>query len=313
MPRAADDFIIEGGVLTRGGKLLLYASAGAGKTTVADHLAGCLASCTPFLGRFAIDRTHRVLFVQGELAPAELASHGQNLLEVFGASPASDGLIFWLNKQLKLPRGLGSLRAAVELTRASVLVIDPFIRFFGGQNTRQPEEVGEFFESLDRLLDDPGLGLDGVVVLHHMNVAHERTAGSWAFEGWPSTIVRLDPVKGRPDCRRLLFEKVRSPDSTLFGHSIVARLGDQGYVIDDGPQDNTNPQGRGITVIADFLTAAGGEALRHAVSTHLQQALGIKQRQATNILGSARDLGVVVTEKVGREVLLRLVQPFVNE
>ncbi len=307
MARAKDEFIVEDGILTRRGKLLLYASSGAGKTTLSHHLAGSLASALPFLGRFAVDRPHRVLFAQGELAPAELASHGRNLLDVFGDTVATDGLVFWLSKQTKLPRDKQQLRAAIEMTGADVVVIDPFIRFYGGENTTQPEEVGRFFESLDELLDDPLLGVEGVVVVHHMNVAQARTAGSWAFEGWPSTIIRLDHVKGEPDCRRLLFEKMRSPDSTLHGTSLIVRLGERGYLVDDRAHGNVGPDGRGITTLVDFLRTAGGEARRRTAAEHLKTTLHVLDRQVTNIIRSALDAGAVTTRRLGRETILCLV------
>lgn len=208
---------------------------------------------------------------------------------------------------MKLPHDMALLRGAIEMTRADSVVIDPFIRFYRGENSTQPEEVSKFFESLDALLDDLPLGVEAVVVTHHMNVAQARTAGSWAFEGWPSTLIRLDPVKGRPDCRRLLFEKVRSPDSTLQNTSMTVRLGEGGYLVDDAPRDNVGPDGRGIACLVDFLRAAGGVAWRSDAVAHLKATLGVQERQTTNIIGSAKTAGLIQTVPVGRETRLVLV------
>ncbi len=113
---AAEDAIIGGGLMTRGAKLLLHASSGAGKTTVMDHLTASLASGRPFLGRFRIDRPRRVLVIQAELAKSELASHGHALLASFDGTSAAENLIFWLETQLRLPRGYAELRAVVRET-----------------------------------------------------------------------------------------------------------------------------------------------------------------------------------------------------
>jgi len=88
-PSADEEYIVGEGVLTRGGKLLIYAKSGAGKTTLVDHLGGALATGRPFLGRYAIDRPRRVLLVQGELSVPEMASHAQQLI---GAGFGTDNL-----------------------------------------------------------------------------------------------------------------------------------------------------------------------------------------------------------------------------
>ena len=307
MRRAAEEFIVDGGILTKGGKLLLYAGHGVGKTTMLDHLAACLAAGQPYLGRFSVDRARRVLFVQAELSAPELASHGQDLLDNFDATGAVDGLVFWLQTQMKLPRDLDLLMATIRATAAEILILDPFIRFFNGQNTVQPEEVNALFEAVDKVLQDPALGVEAAIVTHHMNVAQARTAGAWAFEAWPATIVRLDRVKGRQDCRSLTFEKVRSPDSDLYGRMLVIRLGDDGYLVDSAALDNIRPDARGVACLTDFLRASGGEAWRKDAVAHLKTVLGVHERQTTNIIGSAVGSGLVLSTKVGREVRLGLV------
>jgi len=305
MASAAEEYIVDGGVLTKGGKLLLYAGAGVGKTTFLDYLGASIASGQPFLGRFAVDRARRVLFVQGELARAELASHGQQLLERFSETAAEHELIFWLQTQLKLPRDFDVVRSAVAHTRSEVVILDPFIRFFGGDNSTQPEEVNRLFESVDRLLEDPALGVVAVVIAHHMNVARIRTAGSWAFEGWPSTIVRLDSARGRPHARTVTFEKVRSPDSGLLGHQLTIVLQEDGYLAEDSDNSST-PDGRGIACLVDFLRAAGGEAWRKECVSHLIVALDVKARQTTNIITAAKNAGLIRAVEHGRQARLHL-------
>jgi len=307
MASAAEEYVVGQGVLTKGGKLLVYAAPGVGKTTMLDHLAASLASGSPFLGRFAVDRPRRVLFVQGELAPPELATHGHQLLDHFGGSEAEHNLVFLLHTQLRLPRDYEMLLNAVQHTAAEVLVLDPFIRFFNGENSTQPEEVSRLFECIDRLLEDRDLNVAAAVVAHHMNVTGSRTAGSWAFEAWPSTIVRLDPIRGHTNARAMTFQKVRSPESTLYGQRLRVVLGDGGYRAESDFGGDSAPDGHGIAVLVAYLRGVGGEAWRKDVVAHLMSTLDVKERQTTNIITSARTLGVIRSIAVGRQTRLAVV------
>ncbi len=306
MPSASEEYIVDGGVLTRGGKLLLYASPGVGKTTILDYLGASIASGRPFLGRFAVDRPRRVLFVQGELAMPELASHGQGLLESFGETDAEHELVFWPQTQLKLPRGMDLLRDALILTSAEVLILDPFIRFFAGDSTTQPEEVSRLFENIDRLLEDRELKVQAAIIAHHMNVSRNRTAGSWAFEAWPSTIIRIDRATGRRNARTLTFEKVRSPESDLYGQQLTVVLGEDGYLAQSGIDGGSTPDGQGVTRLVAFLRSVGGEAWRQEAVADLMTTHGVQRRQTTNIISSAMDAGVIRSQKFGRQVRLVL-------
>ncbi len=304
MASAAEEYIVDQGVLTKGGKLLLYAAPGVGKTTMLDHLGACIASGSPFLGRFAVDQPRQVLFVQGELAAPELASHGQQLLDRFRGTEAEHNLVFSLRTQLKLPRDYDTIRAAVLHTGAEVLILDPFIRFYNGENSTQPEEVSRLFECIDRLLEDRELNVQAAVVAHHMNVAGLRTAGSWAFEAWPSTIVRLDAVKGRRNARSLSFVKVRSPESILYGQRLTVVLGEDGYLAESDFEGGSGPDGQGVIRLVAFLRGAGGEAWRKDAVAYLTATLGVKERQTTNIIGAAVRAGAIRSVPVGREARL---------
>lgn len=205
---AAEDWIVSDGLLTRGGKLLLFGKAGVGKTTLLIHLAASLASGTPFLGRFAVDRAYRVLVVQGELGRAELASHGQHLLATAGYERANPNLFFF-TRRLRLPEDESTLEALVKLYRAEIVLLDPYICFFSGESTDKAEQVGEVFACLDHLLEG-GL-VQAVGVVHHAGVGGGRPAGSYEFEAWPSTILHYERAGKGSRARRLTVTKVRAP------------------------------------------------------------------------------------------------------
>ncbi len=298
-PSADEEYIVGEGVLTRGGKLLIYAKSGAGKTTLVDHLGGALATGRPFLGRYAIDRPRRVLVVQGELSVPEMASHAQQLI---GAGFGTDNLLFARMTDLKLPGGEQRLRALVQEHRIEILALDPWYRLFSGDSSDKAEQVGVVFDVCDRLLEQ-GL-IEAVILVHHANVTGLRTAGSWMFEGWPSTILRLEKVAGVTDQRILVFEKIRAPSSSLLDERLRIRLGEAGYlpVIPDQPQ-----QSAGATLARIIVAESGGQLHRKPLIERLMARAGCRPRAANKYLGQAVQTGELHSERDGMEVLYRLV------
>lgn len=286
-----EDYVLGDGLITRGGKLLLYAYAGAGKTTLLDHMAACLASARPFLGVHAVDHPHKVLYVQGELTQSEIASHGQDLLDVYPDPEARQNLIFWRNTQLPLPAGEEELRTAIVETGASILILDPFNRFFRGESSMTPEEVGELFRMIDRLLEDPELGLDAAIVSHHMNVSRARMAGTYDFEGWPSTILRLDTVTTDSRVRKLTYEKIRAPGSTYLGAVRQIELTETGYLYAAG-QAQAEPQA-GAILIRKALEELGGEAFRRSLIDRGMEKTHSKKRAVSDYIAAAVRQGLI--------------------
>ncbi len=300
---AAEDAIIGGGIMTRGAKVLIHASSGAGKTTLMDHLTASLASGKPFLGRFRIDRPRRVLVIQAELAESELASHGHALLATFEDTAAADGLVFWLETQLRLPRGYAELRAVVRKVGAEVVAIDPFLEFFEGESSDKPEQVGKVFAALDQLMrDEPAV--EGIIVAHHSNVTQQRTAGSWKFEGWPSTILRLERVVGVPSDRMLCFEKVRAPGFGL-PEKMQIRLSDAGYL----PIAEEEPsRSAGELTAVMVLREAGGQLRRQELIERIQNRGHVKLRAAVGYVGKAKQAGLIESTQDGRSVIYRVAE-----
>jgi AAA domain len=300
---AAEDAVIAGGIMTRGGKVMVHAGSGVGKTTLLDHMLAALASGCPFLGRFRVDRPRRVLGIQGELAESELASHGQALLATFDGTPAAEGLTFWLETQLRLPSGYAELRAVVRDVGAEIVAIDPFLEFFEGESSDKPEQVGKLFAALDQLMrDEPTV--EGIVVSHHSNVTQQRTAGSWKFEGWPSTILRLEKVPGVPTDRMLCFEKIRAPGFGL-PEKLQIRLSDAGYlpIAEDEPSRTAGE----LTVVM-VLREAGGQLRRQELVERVQRRGSVKLRAAVGYIGKAKQAGLIEATQDGREVIYRVTE-----
>jgi hypothetical protein len=122
------------------------------------------------------------------------------------------------------------------------------------------EQVGEVFRMCDRLLEDTALGLLGIVMAHHANVANARMVGSYDFEGWPSSILRLDLISGNHTQRKMKYEKIRAPRSTYLGKTVLIELGDRGYLY--AATETTVQPFAGPLLIRNALRELGGEATR---------------------------------------------------
>lgn len=298
LPSAEEEAIIGDGILTRGGKLLLYAKSGAGKTTMLDFLAGPLATGRPFLERYAVDRPRRVLVVQGELSVPEMASHAQQLV---AAGFADDRLLFSRMTSLRLPEGEETLRALIRAHGIEVVCLDPWYRLFAGESSDKAEQVGTVFDVCDRLLED-GL-VEAAIVVHHANVTGLRTAGSWLFEGWPSTILRLETVPGILAHRILTFEKVRAPSSSLLGERLQIVLTDDGYrpvVVAERSVD------AGPTLAVILVREAGGQLPRAELIDRLMARASCRERAAAKYLGQAVQAGSLRSVRDGAKALYLL-------
>lgn len=300
LPSAEEEAIIGDGILTRGGKMLVYAKSGHGKTTFLDFIAGPLATGRRFLDRFPVDRPRRVLVVQGELSIPEMASHAQQLV---AAGFADDRLLFTRMTNLRLPEGEARLRAILAEHKAEIVCLDPWYRLFSGESSDKPEQVGVVFDACDRLLED-GL-VEAVIVVHHANVSGLRTAGSWIFEGWPSTILRLELVSGVPNQRILEFEKVRAPSSSLQGTRLAIALGDEGYL----PVIHADaPTGAGETLARLVVAEAGGQLRRHDLIARLMARASVRERAANKYVGQAVQAGMLRKVPAGAEMVYQLAE-----
>lgn len=299
---AAEDYVIGGGLLTRKGKVMVVGKSGIGKTTFLDHLVACAAAGRSFLGRFAVDRPYRVLVVQPELTESELASHGQALIPIFANTRALANLTFVLETQMRLPRDRAELRALIREYRIELVAIDSLLEFFEGESSTQPEDVRDLLSTFDWLLaEEPELA--GVIVQHHENVAGGRGGGSWKFDAWPSTILRLERVPGVVTDRMVVFEKIRAPGFTNPEKLQIRLDPEHGYLQLSG--EAHLPEGR-TELVVQLIREAGGQIGRRDLIARVCERTHLKERQAISHVAQAKQEGAIAVFKDGREAVYRL-------
>jgi hypothetical protein len=159
------------------------------------------------------------------------------------------------------------------------------------------------FQVCDRLLEDGAV--EAVVIVHHSNVAGQRTAGSWVFEGWPSTILHVEPVEGIDSQRLVTVQKVRAPSSTVNGARLRLQLGEQGYRPVVAVEGST---GAGSILAALIVDEAGGQLRRQELVARLMNRAPCKERAAGKYLGEAVQAGRLRLLKDGRESVYQTIE-----
>lgn len=302
----AADLDMIAGILSAGGKLRVYASKGAGKTTLKGFLMGALTTGRPFLGRYAVDRPYRCLDLQAELTRSEMRGHTMRLDETFGDSPDYERNFRTVRlTQTRLPRDEAEIVEAIRSFRPEIVLVDTINRFATMRDPWKDSEWMEVHAMYDRLLEDPELGVLAIIDFAQANATEKRMANSYELEAWPSTLLRLERVKGDLTARDITFEKVRSPDSDLQDHTIRVRLGPGGYVVAD-PTDGWDA---GAVYVATIVRDAGGEMFRPAILAALLERINPTPslRTAERHIKRAIESNLIYhAGKQGREVLYRL-------
>ncbi|HEV8670612.1 MAG TPA: hypothetical protein VGS01_07740 [Candidatus Limnocylindria bacterium] len=135
-----------------------------------------------------------------------------------------------------------------------------------------------------------------------MGVAGQRSAGSWKFDGWPSTILEIEKVPGVPNDRMLVFKKIRAPG---FGQpeKMQIRLSEAGYlpIAHEEP-----PRTAGALAAVMVLREAGGQLRRQELIDRVRQRTKVSLRTVTSYIGQAKQGGLIDGIDDGRETIYRL-------
>jgi hypothetical protein len=178
-----------------GGKVLLTASAKAGKTTMVLNIERSLLTGEPFLGRFdvaPIDGSIVVFDIEmslrqqhdwhSSLGLDRQATDRIHLVPMRGRAASFD---------LRSDKARDRWRKTLTDRGCSVIVVDPLGPVLAGlgMDENSNSEVAVVLAGLDALAADVGADL---LVVHHHGHSATRARGASAFEGWPDALWRLD-------------------------------------------------------------------------------------------------------------------------
>lgn len=211
-----EEIFVDGGLLSRGDKLLLGADSKAGKSTL---LAQFLRKCTqaqPFLG-FNITKPLKILFMQAELREKRLKERmmATSLLMPVEAREkfiicSTRGMVM-LNNQ----NDLDKVKRLLNKVKPDIWCVDPMANFHD-KDENSSTEMMEFFRVLDKTKEEFNLAL--VMSTHFRKGKKSKNAsvlemirGSSALRGWPDTIIAIEGRQG-DKCQHLAFE-LRNSDT----------------------------------------------------------------------------------------------------
>ncbi len=214
------------GILAAGQTSAMLGSFKTLKTSLALDLAIAVASGTPFLGRFPVAETGRVLFLAGDAGLPSLQAKARRICAARGLSLAAfDNLVISPQvPQLDSPFDLMALEELLLVQKPLLLVIDPADLAFGGKSRGKgdPTDVRQMLGELTRLADAVGCT---VLIVQHSKPP--RRAGD------PATLDEL-AGNGLAECAgQWLLVSRRRPFAVGSGpHELWLttgnRLGDQG-------------------------------------------------------------------------------------
>jgi hypothetical protein len=197
-------FLVDQGILPRGGRLLIAGKPKIGKSLLVDNLALSLAAGIPFLGRFPVDHPTRVLLLDRELSKWSLFKRLSELVEHRpGYRAALDNLLVDHDHLIRLDQknAFEVLQALVEQNGAEVVILDTAYKFFAG-DVESSSSLMKGFEVLDKLIHHTDAS---VVMTHHLRKGQaargkentdvadpDAVAGSFLWTGWPNATILLN-------------------------------------------------------------------------------------------------------------------------
>ena len=209
-PPEEAQFLVDQGILPKGGRLLIAGKPKVGKSIFADNLALSLASGIPFLGRFQIDSGDpnrpgiRTLLLDRELSKSSLFKRMGALMEGRpGYRAAVENLLIDHDHLLRLDQrdAYDLLMNLVETNGAEVVILDTAYKFLGG-DVESSSALMKAFEVLDKVIHNTGTA---IVMTHHLKKGQggkgkentdiadpDGVAGSFLWTGWPNATILLN-------------------------------------------------------------------------------------------------------------------------
>lgn len=209
-PPEEAQFLIDQGILPKGGRLLIAGKPKVGKSIMADNLALSCASGIPFLGRFAIDSGDplrpgiRTLLLDRELSKRSLFDRMGALMKGRpGYQAAVENLLIDHDHLIRLDQkeSYDLLMRLVETNGAEIVILDTAYKFLGG-DVESSAALMKAFDVLDRVIHNTGTA---IVMTHHLKKGQggrgkentdvadpDGVAGSFLWTGWPNATILLN-------------------------------------------------------------------------------------------------------------------------
>lgn len=175
------------------GRTLVHGYGGTYKSSVFFDLAVAIASDGQLLETFPAQRSGPVLVLSSE---GDVFANRDRLLGHIrprDLDPSTIKLFFGQQALLiDTPEGRNQLIALIEETKPVMVILDPLVSFFSGDENSVREMKLFLHQGLDPLIDKYRIAC---VVIHHSRKDGE-VRGSTAIQGWADSMLRFDVAKG---------------------------------------------------------------------------------------------------------------------
>lgn len=204
-PPPEAQFVVAGGILSKGGRLLISGAPKVGKSIFVENLALSISAGIPFLRMFGIDdeKPYRVLLLDRELSERSLYDRLQALVKDRpGYQAAVDNLLIDQTTLFKLdqPGAKETLLGMIRANNVDVIIFDTAYKFFSG-DIESAKNVSKAFDTLDQVIAETGVSV--VLTHHHRKKPGDRNgkveapdpdsvAGSFLWTGWPNATVLIN-------------------------------------------------------------------------------------------------------------------------
>lgn len=270
-------------LLARGGRVILYAPEGEGKSLLSLQVAAQVAAGLPALGRFGAPSALRCLYVDLEQADYDIVDRIRQLritLRQQGAEPKNLHILRRPSGiDAETAKGQGELERAISTVRPDVVFIDPLYKFvFDDMNKEQVVKPALLF--LDRIRDYYNCG---IWLVHHPRKSSDPTIkrgamssdlfGSAVLLRWTEALLVIPEFEDRLEVQKLRHHhpRLKKGDTVSF-----KRGGTWFFECTDGPA----------------MTGLHREILKllrrgPAKTAHIRETLG---KRKETILAALRDL-----------------------
>ena len=173
--------IVGGGWVLRDNLTFVIGPAKLGKSVFIANLALALTVPSPFLGLFGVPRARRVLYIQQEVATAEVQ---KRLRLMTKALPTNLELYLWSERGLRLDTQsiLERMRENIAAVNPDVIILDPLRRFHGiDENSSQ--QVGRFVELLETFAEGRS-----IIIVHHTGKPNPEYQQEGGYAGRGSSV-----------------------------------------------------------------------------------------------------------------------------
>lgn len=218
------------GILSSDGGGWIGGEEKSGKSYYATEEALCLALALPVCGRFAVERSRRILFVEEEDPPRRMHGRFRALLRGHGLDPDDATVQEALDRQLLVsvwegvtlddPAMLARLEATIAAFRPAVCYLD-VLRKLTMKDLNKADQAGQLFAELDQLRRRYGVIFR---ILHHYRKQQgfrtgrgsQEIGGSFVLGAWGECSLFFEPIGRKQGAVRVEVQTKDGPPVPAF-------------------------------------------------------------------------------------------------